>query len=191
MSCFMSKAVLATTSSRAQTELIVAVLDGAGFAARDISVLAAKPPALSATNERDARLAENPVIGGTVLGSAGAVVGGTLGVLGAFGIVSIPGLGAFLALGPLLGMLSGAAIGASVGMTAGTLTGVLLALGIPELQAHAYQARVASGRVVVSVHTESRRRQMLAAAVFRHFGALDLWYLNDDLQRARGICPYG
>ena len=67
------------------------------------------------------------------------------------GALAIPGVGPFIAAGPIMAALSGAAIGA----TAGGLIGKLVGMGIPEFEAKRYETRLREGQVLVSVHSET------------------------------------
>ena len=80
---------------------------------------------------------ESPLEPGT-----GGVVGGALGWLAGIGSLAIPGVGPFIAAGPILAALSGAAVGAAVGGIAGGLIG----LGIPELEAKRYEGKIKEGK---------------------------------------------
>jgi hypothetical protein len=84
----------------------------------------------------------------------GGVLGGTVGLLAGIGTLAIPGLGAFIAAGPLLAALSGAAAGAATGGVVGALIG----LGIPEYEAKAYEDRLKAGGYLVAVHVENNDR---------------------------------
>jgi hypothetical protein len=75
-------------------------------------------------------------------------VGGTIGLLAGLGTLAIPGLGPFIAAGPIMAALSGAAAGA----TAGGLVGALIGMGIPEYEAKAYENRLKNGGYLVAVH---------------------------------------
>ena len=75
-----------------------------------------------------------------------------MGILAGIGALAIPGLGPFIAAGPLLAALSGAAAGAAVG----GLTGALVGMGIPEYEAKLYEGKLRNGNLLVSVHTETR-----------------------------------
>ena len=60
----------------------------------------------------------------------------------------------FLALDQvLLAALSGAAVGAA----AGGLAGALIGMGIPEIEAKAYEGKIKDGSILVSVHTEDSK----------------------------------
>src|SRR6202012_6063808 len=80
----------------------------------------------------------------------GGVLGGALGWLVGIGALAIPGVGPFIAAGPIMAALGGAAIGGAVGGIAGALIG----LGTPEYEAKRYEGKIKSGNVLISVHTE-------------------------------------
>src|SRR5215813_4714819 len=77
----------------------------------------------------------------------GAVVGGLSGLLIGLGVLTIPGVGAVMAAGPLFTALAGALLGAE----AGGLVGVLHGLGIPEYEAKSHAEQVGEGRTLVIV----------------------------------------
>jgi hypothetical protein len=79
------------------------------------------------------------------------VLGGTLGWLVGIGALAIPGLGPFVAAGPLMAALAGAGVGGAVG----GLTGALVGMGIPEFEAKRYEGMVKSGGVLLSVHSDN------------------------------------
>ena len=91
--------------------------------------------------------------GATTGALSGGAIGGTVGLLAGIGALAIPGLGPFLAAGPIMAALSGAAAGA----TAGGVDGGLLGLGIPEYEAKAYEDRIKKGGYLVAVHVEDSR----------------------------------
>ena len=86
--------------------------------------------------------------GATIGGSAGGVAGGVFGLLAGIGVLAIPGVGPFIAAGPIMAALSGAAVGAAIGGIAGALIG----MGIPEFKAKQYESKVRNGNILVSVH---------------------------------------
>jgi hypothetical protein len=59
------------------------------------------------------------------------VIGGMLGVLAGVGLIAIPGLGPFIAAGPIMAGLAGLGVGGAVG----GFTGALIGMGIPEFEA--------------------------------------------------------
>jgi hypothetical protein len=163
----MARAVFATARSEEQANRMVTGLKAAGFSSSDISVLMPDPAA-----RREVRLEQHTKAGeGTAAGAAtGVVLGGALGWLAGIGALVIPGLGAFIAAGPIMAALSGAVVGAGLG----GLTGMLVGLGIPEDEARRYEERVRAGDILVSVHTEDPAQRALAEDVLGRAGADDV-----------------
>jgi hypothetical protein len=89
--------------------------------------------------------------GATTGAGTGAVLGGGLGWLAGIGALAIPGLGPFIAAGPIMAALAGAGVGGAVG----GLTGALIGMGIPEYEAKRYEGRVKDGGILLSVHSNS------------------------------------
>jgi hypothetical protein len=108
--------------------------------------------------------------GASVGASTGGVVGGTIGLLAGIGALAIPGLGPFIAAGPIMAALSGGAIGA----LGGGLTGALVGLGIPEYEAKRYEGKVKEGGILISVHSESNDQTKQAKDIFKDSGAHDI-----------------
>jgi hypothetical protein len=101
-------------------------------------------------------------------GVAGAITGTVLGgLLGAGAVVAglIPGLGPVIGAGLLAAAVSGAAAGA----VAGGVVGALIGLGIPEEEAHYYQAEFEAGRTIVTVKAGPRYDEVVA--ILRSHGA--------------------
>lgn len=161
------KSVFCIASSREQANRIVDQLKGAGFSNNDISVLF---PDQSTTrdfaHEKHTKAPEGAVAGA----GTGGVIGGALGWIAGIGALAIPGVGPFIAAGPIMAALSGAAVGAAVGGIAGGLIG----LGMPELQAKRYEGKVTAGNLLLSVHTESSEEIARAKHIFTEAGAQDI-----------------
>jgi len=163
----MKKAVMCIVENREKAESIVGQLQGAGFATSDISVLFPnKSGTKDFAHEHNTKAPEGAVAGA----GAGGVVGGTLGLLAGIGALAIPGLGPFIAAGPLLAALSGVAAGATVGGVAGALVG----MGIPEIEAKRYEGKIKGGNILISVHTESSDEQRRAEKIFKAAQANDI-----------------
>jgi uncharacterized membrane protein len=94
----------------------------------------------------------------------------TLGLLAGIGALAIPGLGPFIAAGPLLAALSGAAAGATVGGIAGALVG----MGIPEIEAKRYEGKINGGNILISVHTDTSDREKRVTDIFKNARAEDI-----------------
>ena len=131
-------AVFGIYPDRLSTENAVAALREAHFRSTDISVLF---PENSGTkdlaHEKNTKAPEGVATGAT----SGAVIGGTLGWLVGIGALAIPGLGPFIAAGPVVAALAGAGAGG----TLGGITGALIGLGIPEYEAKRYEGRIKGG----------------------------------------------
>jgi len=100
----------------------------------------------------------------------GGIVGGALGWLAGIGTLAIPGVGPFIAAGPILAALSGAAVGATVG----GLTGGLIGAGIPEYEVKRYEGKLASGNILISTHCATREEAKRARDIFERAGAEDI-----------------
>jgi uncharacterized membrane protein len=164
----MKKAVIGIVETRAQAESAVDALQRSGsIGVQDISVLL---PDVKGTrdfaHEHHTKAPEGAAAGA----GAGGVLGGTLGLLAGIGALAIPGVGPLIAAGPVLAALSGAAAGAAVG----GLTGALVGLGIPEIEAKAYEGKVRGGNILIAVHTESRDQQKIAEDILKQAGAHDV-----------------
>lgn len=163
----MKKAVMCIVQSRAAAEMIVGQLQSAGFSNNDISVLFPnKAGTKDFAHEHNTKAPEGAVAGA----GAGGVLGGTVGLLAGIGALAIPGLGPFIAAGPLLAALSGAAAGAAVG----GITGALVGMGIPEIEAKRYEGKIKGGNLLISVHSENSDEQKRAEAIFKTANAQDI-----------------
>jgi hypothetical protein len=163
----MSTSVICIATSEAQATRIVSRLRLAGFLSNDISVLC---PDTSGTRDFAHEHHTKAPDGATTGAGAGGVVGGALGWLAGIGALAIPGLGPFIAAGPIVAALSGAAVGAAVG----GVTGALVGLGIPEFEAKRYEGKIKAGNILVSVHSDDSEQTRLAKEIFEQEGAEDI-----------------
>src|SRR5687767_9227673 len=163
----MAKAVFCIATSEFQAESIVNELKVAGFSDNDISVLFPdKTGTKDFAHEQHTKAPEGAVTGA----GTGGVLGGALGWLAGIGALAIPGLGPFIAAGPLMAALSGAAVGAAVG----GITGALVGMGIPEYEAKRYEGRIKSGNILISVHADDQAETRKARDIFERAGAEDI-----------------
>ena len=163
----MKRSVLCLVDTETQADAIVGKLRSAAFSDNDISVLFPdKGSTRDFAHKKETKMPE----GATVGASTGGVVGGTIGLLAGIGALAIPGLGPFIAAGPIMAALSGGAIGAGVG----GLTGALVGLGIPEYEAKRYEGKVKEGGILISVHSESNDETNRAKNIFKEEGAHDI-----------------
>ncbi len=156
-----NKAVVGILDSYGEAETAVADLLATGFQRDDVSVLF---PDMQATRDfAFAKHTKAPEGAAAGVGLGGAI-GGGIGLLAGIGALAIPGLGPFIAAGPILAALSGAAAGGVVG----GLTGTLVGLGIPEIEAKKYEEHAKKGRILIAVHTENDDEIKRAKRVLKH-----------------------
>ena len=155
---------LATAS---QTASIITELKSAGFSGNDISVLMSdKEGTRDFAHQNNTKAPEGAAAGA----GTGALLGGGLGWLAGIGALAIPGLGPFIAAGPIMAALSGAAIGGTVG----GLTGALVGMGMPEFEAKQYEGKVKSGSCLISVHSEHSTETTRVRDICQRAGATDI-----------------
>ena len=163
----MKKAVFCICKDNTQAHRIVDDLKAAGFSNTDISVLF---PDKTGTKEFAHDNSTKAPEGATAGAGTGGILGGTLGWLVGIGALAIPGLGPFIAAGPIMAALAGAAAGAAVG----GVTGALIGLGIPEYEAKMYEGKLRDGGILISVHTEDGKEVDRAKEIFKRAGATDI-----------------
>src|SRR4051812_48106164 len=106
-----SNAAIGVYPSRAAAEFAVQALQPAGYRKTDISLLSPQTTGTPTTPS------------------------GTLGWLSGIGVLTIPGIGAFIAAGPIVDALA----------RTGTLIGALIHVGVSESQANQYEEEIKVG----------------------------------------------
>jgi hypothetical protein len=159
--------VLGIYTTRESVERAVDTFLKSGFTTSDVSVLlpenlGGKPLA----THKDTKAPE----GATAGGGAGAVIGGTLGLLAGIGALAIPGVGPFIAAGPIMAALAGIGVGGAVGGFAGALIG----MGIPEYEAKRYEGRIQKGGILLSVHCDTSEQIKRGKEILKNTGAEDI-----------------
>ena len=99
-----------------------------------------------------------------------AAAGGTLGWLAGIGALAIPGVGPFIAAGPIVAALAGAGAVGAVGGIAGALIG----LGIPEYEAKRYEGRISKGGILLSVHCDDAEWSRRAKEILERTSGTDI-----------------
>jgi hypothetical protein len=160
-------AVFGIYPSLTSVEISVDELKSAGFRNTDISVLF---PESSGTRDFAHEKSTKAPEGATTGAGTGAVLGGALGWLMGVGALAIPGLGPFIAAGPIMAALAGAGVGGTVGGIAGALIG----MGIPEYEAKRYEGRVKDGGILLSVHSDNSDWTKRAKDILKRTGAQDI-----------------
>ena len=164
----MAHAVFGIYATRNDVETAVDSLKAADFRNSDISVLF--PSNLSGTRDfattKNTKAPEGAITGA----GTGAIIGGTLGWLVGIGMLVIPGIGPFLAAGPIMVALAGVGVGGTVG----SVTGALIGMGIPEFEAKRYEGRLKEGGILLSVHSDSSEWATRAKKILTDTGAHDI-----------------
>ncbi len=165
-------AVFGIYGTRVDVENAVDTLRSQGFRNTDISVLF--PDNIGTkdfAHEKNTKAPEGAATGA----GTGAVVGGALGWLAGIGALAIPGIGPFIAAGPIVAALAGAGVGGTVGGIAGALIG----LGIPEYEAKRYEGRIHRGGILLSVHSDNSDWTEKAKVLLKRTGATDIGSANE------------
>jgi hypothetical protein len=160
-------AVFGIYSDYAGVENAVDSLKAAGFRNTDISVLF---PENVGTKDFATKKETKAPEGAAAGAGTGAVIGGGLGWLMGIGALAIPGLGPFIAAGPIMAALAGVGVGGAVGGIAGALIG----MGIPEYEAKRYEGRIKGGGILLSVHSDDSNWTKRAKEILENTGAQDI-----------------
>src|SRR5271170_3508662 len=160
-------AVFGIYQSEKQAERTIDDLLTAGFSSDDVSVLL---PDVRGTkdfaHDKGTKAPEGAAAGVTT----GGVIGGTLGLLAGIGVLAIPGIGPFIAAGPIMAALAGLGVGGAVGGIIGALVG----MGIPEYEAKRYEGHIKAGGILLSVHCDTSEEIARAKDLLKHTGAQDI-----------------
>jgi hypothetical protein len=160
-------AVFGLFKDRTALENAIDALRAGGFREQDMSALL---PDMNATkdlaHEKHTKAPEGALVGA----GAGGAIGGTLGLLLGIGALAIPGLGPFIAAGPIMATLAGAGVGGAVG----TLTGALIGMGLPEYEAKRYEGWLHKGGSLLSVHADDKDWAKKAKDILDKYGAKDI-----------------
>lgn len=160
-------AVFGIYRSRESVENAVDALRAADFRNTDISVLFSENVGTKDfAHEKHTKVPEGSSAGA----GTGAVIGGALGWLTGIGALAIPGVGPFIAAGPIVAALAGVGAGGVIGGIAGALVG----MGIPEYEAKRYEGRVKEGGILLSVHCDNADWKKRAMDILRQTGAADI-----------------
>jgi hypothetical protein len=160
-------AVFGIYQNKVQAERTLEDLLSAGFTNDDVSVLLPdNKGSKDFAHEKGTKAPEGAAAGVTT----GGAIGGTLGLLAGIGVLAIPGVGPFIAAGPIMAALAGLGAGGAVG----GLIGALVGMGIPEYEAKRYEGHVKAGGVLLSVHCDTSEQVTRAKDLLKHTGAQDI-----------------
>ena len=163
----MKASVYCIAKTLVQAEAIVDNLKAAGFSNNDISALMPDQRGTKDfAHEHNTKAPEGATAGGVT----GLGVGAAVGWLAGIGALAIPGVGPFIAAGPIMAALGGAAVGTA----AGGVIGALVGMGMPEFEAKRYDEKIKHGNILISVHTEDGKQRDAAKDIFKRHNADDI-----------------
>jgi hypothetical protein len=147
---------------------------------------------LVARDTREASDVQTNEVGAAPAAGAGAVVGGTVGLLVGVGLLAIPGIGPILAIGPLAAAIGSTAaavgataLGAGIGAGVGGIAGGLMSAGVSEEDAHVYAEGVRRGGTLLTVNIDSAMAERVGVdAVMRRYGVTDIDQRSTDWRSA-------
>jgi len=178
----MKKAVFGLAKNESHAQRIVERLQAAGFETDEISVLFSdRSGSVTSRNPDKGTIAHDKGTiahekhtkapeGATTGAVSGGIIGGSLGILAGIGALAIPGLGPFIAAGPLMAALAGSGVGGGLGM----LIGALVGLGMPEYEAKRYENSLKAGGILISIHTNNAEDIDRACDLLKKEGATDI-----------------
>jgi ActD protein len=154
--------------TRRHVEAAIIALKNEGFSSAEVSILF--PESLRSkeevVTEKNTKAPEVATVGA----GSGAVIGGALGWLVGVGALVIPGIGPFIAAGPLVATLAGIGVGSALGGFAGALIGV----GIPEHEAKKYEVGIMRGGILLALHCDTPEKTSRARNILQITGAEDI-----------------
>lgn len=162
-----NKSVFGIFQTQSALEHCITRLKEKGFRGSDISVLMPSKSETKTFAHENSTKSPEFATGGA---AGGAMIGGVLGWLAGIGTLAIPGVGPFIAAGPIVAAISGAGIGGAIGGVSGALIG----LGVPEYEAKRYESLVNAGGMLLSVHVGTANLQESALEVIKECGASDV-----------------
>jgi hypothetical protein len=176
-------AVFGIYRTREMVEDCVHTLRKAGFRNTDISILFPENVGTKDfAHEKNTKSPEGAAAGA----GTGAIIGGVLGWLAGIGTLAIPGIGPFIAAGPIVSLLAGIGVIGTVGGIAGALIG----LGFPEYEAKRYEGRIKAGDILLSVHCDDSTWSDRAADILKNTGAEDIGKKSEaKAEYAAGVKP--
>lgn len=168
------KMVSAVFRDHAASDEAFAFLYECGFSDADINVLMSDETHGEYPRDRDPHqyhAGSYATEGMGVGGAIGTAIGASVMAVVTLGSVTIPGLG-FLIAGPIVAALAGGGAGA----VTGGLVGRLIGAGMTEQNAHAYDAALREGGVVLGVHPHTRAEADTIRARFEELGGENVCY---------------
>jgi hypothetical protein len=160
-------AVMGIYPDRTTVADAINVLNKAGYRATDISVLSSdNQGSKDFAHEKHTKAPQGAATGAAV----GAVIGAALAWYISVQTVTITGLGALAAAGPVVAALAGAGAGGALGWIVGLLAG----LSLTEYVAKRFAGRIRNGGILLSVHCDSAEWCARAKKALKNTGARNI-----------------
>ena len=167
--------VVGLFETRDQAKRAIEALKAAGLKSEDLSIVM-RERSLSEEVAEDTGADNSDAVG--VGAVSGGVLGGMAGLLVGLGVIAIPGIGPFLAAGPIAAALAGGAVGA----TAGGMAGALIHHGVSEEEAGFYSSAVERGGILLAVKTNTKRETEVRRVLEAH-GMKDTEYHKSQWEK--------
>jgi len=203
----MKKSVFCLVNNSDHAEKMIELLVKANFSKDDISILASDSGAIHTYTSAEFKdsISKDPIAteniaqvnigdlevvqstkapeGSSVGAVTGGIVGGAIGLLAGLGAIAIPGLGVFVAAGPIVAALSGSAVGGATGL----LVGALIGSGIPEYEAKEYEAGVKGGKILLSIVARDSEQVDKAKEIMGEAGGESISTSADDDEEVQSV----
>jgi hypothetical protein len=154
-----TKSIFCLATSRHQANRVVDHLRAESFSKNDISVLYANQGAMPESRHENITKAAADAVAGA---GPDSFIGEPLNWVAGIGALAIPGLGPFVAAGPIIAALSAAG---------GDIGGGLMSLGISEMEARRYERELDNGNILLCVHTDDAGDIARAKDIFKQAAA--------------------
>ena len=173
----MTNYIFCLINDMGRAQSLVHALSEMGVSRDQISLLSANP-------QDSERLAGNLRTEVTHGGFTGGNIGGAIGWLVGLSTFAIPGLGLFVAAGPIVGFLAGIMVGKKLGNLKGAM---MEEMGIPDdLLAH-FEAELKAGQIVMSLKMPTNESVERAVELLRLSGGTEIGFKLDAVPAVTDI----
>lgn len=173
----MTNYIFCLVHDMGQAQSLVQTLSGIGINREQISLLSANP-------QDSDRLAGDLRTEVTHGGFTGGNIGGAIGWLVGLSTFAIPGIGLFVAAGPIVGFIAGIVVGKKLGNLKGAM---MEEMGIPDDLLAQFEQGLKAGQIVVSVKMQANETMDRVLEVVRLSGATEIGFKLDAVPAVTDI----